>query len=215
MPSNPIFARPSRTLTMVVLIALGLYAANVLADEPATPTFLFSGFGTAGVVHSSERQADFTNSPSTKPNGVGYSRNWSADVDSRLGLQVTANVTPKLSAVLQVLSQQRYDNSYTPTVEWANIKYAFTPDFSVRVGRIAMPTFLVGDYRNVGYAVPWVRPPLQLYGHMLPVTSSDGVDASYRMRVGGATNTLQVSYGQDEINSAFYENPLLAKKIAK
>ena len=134
-------------------------------------------------------------------------------MDSRLGLQVTADITPQLSAVLQVLSQQRYDNTYTPRVEWANVKYAFTPDFSVRVGRIAMPTFLVGDYRNVGYAVPWVRPPVELYGHMVPITSNDGVDASYRVRWGDVTNTLQASYGRDDINSSQYEKPSQVEKI--
>ena len=196
---------------MITLLCATSAGASPL--DPETSIFSFSGFGTVGLVHSSEGQGDFTNSPATKPNGAGYSRYWSADVDSRLGLQVTANVTPQLSAVVQVLTQQRSDNSYTPRVEWANAKYAFTPDFSVRVGRIAMPTFLVGDYRNVGYAVPWVRPPVELYGHMVPITSNDGVDASYRVRLGDTTNTLQASYGRDEINSSNYGKPSQVEKI--
>ena len=190
---SPLARSIGATLTLFCAIT-GMDSASASDTGTDTDTdtsiFSFSGFGTVGLVHSSEGQADFTNSPSTKPNGAGYSRNWSGDVDSRLGLQVTADLTPQLSAVLQVLSQQRYDNTYTPRVEWANVKYAFTPDLSVRVGRIALPTFLVGEYRNVSYAVPWVRPPVQLYGHMVPITSNDGVDASYRMRLGDATNTL-------------------------
>lgn len=196
---------------MIMLLCASSAGASPLDLE--TSIFSFSGFGTVGLVHSSEGRGDFTNSPVTKPNGAGYSHRLSADVDSRLGLQVTANVTPQLSAVLQVLTQQRYDNSYTPRVEWANVKYAFTPDFSVRVGRIAMPTFLVGDYRNVGYAVPWVRPPVELYGHMVPITSNDGVDASYRVHLGDATNTIQASYGRDEINSSNYGKPSQVEKI--
>jgi hypothetical protein len=191
-----------------------LWAATAGANDLETSMFTFSGFGTAGIVHSSEGQGDFTNSPSSKPNGAGHSRNWSADVDSRLGLQVTADITPQLSAVLQVLSQQRYDNTYTPRIEWANVKYAVTPDLSVRVGRIAMPTFLVGEYRNVGYAVPWVRPPVELYGHMVPITSNDGLDASYRSRMGDATNTLQASFGRDEIQSPNSNIPSQVKNIA-
>ena len=205
-------ARSIAATFMLLCAITGMDSAR--AGDLETSIFSFSGFGTVGLVHSSEGQADFTNSPSTKPNGAGYSRNWSGDVDSRLGLQVTADLTPKLSAVLQVLSQQRYDNTYTPRVEWANVKYAFTPDLSVRVGRIAMPTFLVGEYRNVSYAVPWVRPPVELYGHMVPITSSDGVDASYRMHLGDATNTLQVSYGRDEISSPNSKKPSQVKKIA-
>jgi predicted porin len=200
-PCLRMLERRLRAPMTVVCIVLGLTTGSAGADQLAVPIISFSGFGTAGMAHSTERQADYTNSPLTKPNGAGYSHNWSPDVDSRLGLQLTANVTAQLSAVLQVISQHRYDNTYTPLVEWANLKYAFTPDFSVRVGRIAMPTFLVGDYRNVGYALPWVRPPVELYGQMVPITNSDGIDASYRMRFGQVTNTLQLSYGKDVIHS--------------
>jgi hypothetical protein len=98
---------------------------------------------------------------------------------------------------VQVISEQRYNNSYLPTVEWANIKYQFTPDLSIRVGRIALPTFLVSDYRKVGYANSWVRPPGEVY-NLAPYTNSDGVDGSYRVRFGEFTNTVQGTYGSSE-----------------
>jgi hypothetical protein len=180
-------------------MAMLFCAAGARAQDPGAPTFRFSGYGTVGLVHSSENQADYTDSI-FKPNGAGHSRNLSADVDSRFGLQITAYVSPQLSAVLQVISKQRYDNTYVPSVEWANLKYAITQDFNIRLGRIAMPTFLVGEYRNVGYALPWVRPPVDLYS-LLPVTNNDGVDATYRFRFGEGTNTLQGIFGRDELRS--------------
>ena len=194
IPSARVFERLSVKLAPVVLMAMLLYVDGARADNLDKQIFSFSGFGTVGLVHSSEDQADYTSSPWYKPNGAGHSSEWSADVDSRLGLQLDAQFTPQLSAVLQVLSQQRYDNSYIPAVEWANIKYAITPDSSIRFGRIVMSTFLVSDYRNVGYAVPWVRPPLAVY-NMMPVSSNDGVDASYRFHFGEAANTVQGFYG--------------------
>src|SRR5271155_5261412 len=109
-------ARRSRRYAEVfILIAMlgspiGAYAAG---DDARASIFSFSGFGTLGVVHSSESEADFTNSL-FKPNGAGYTRAWSPDVDSRLGAQVTANVTSQLSAVVQVISEQLYDNTYRP-----------------------------------------------------------------------------------------------------
>jgi hypothetical protein len=99
---------------------------------------------------------------------------------------------------VQIVSEQRADGTYTPHVEWANLKYQFTPEFYVRVGRIAMPSFLVADYRKVGYANPWVRPPLEVYS-LIPVTTNDGADASYRLVAGDFANTLQVTYGQSDI----------------
>ena len=118
------------------------YASLASADDPVStpPKFVFSGFGTLGVVHSSEDQADFT-STFFKPNGAGYSHAWSGAVDSLLAVQVVAKPTAKLSAVVQVISEQRYDGTYWPHVEWANVKYQFTPDFSVRVGRTVLPAF--------------------------------------------------------------------------
>ncbi len=186
----------SNKLTHIALLVMALYATGASADHLEAPMFSFSGFGMLGVVHSSENQADFTSSI-LKPNGAGYSHVWSADVDSLIGGQVTANFTPKLSAVLQVISEQNYDNTYLPHVEWANIKYQFTPDFSVRAGRTVLPTFLFSDTRKVAYSYPWVRPPLEVY-RLAPVTASDGIDASFQMRIGEITNILQAHFGNSE-----------------
>ena len=202
--------------TLIALSALLLVTAPAHADpaESSTmPTFLFSGFGTLGMARSNEHQADYTNSPSTKPNGTGATRTWSPDLDTRLGLQIAATITPSLSAVFQVISQQQYDNTYRPRIEWANIKYAIMPDLTVRVGRIALPTFLAGEYRNVGYAMPWVRPPVELYSRMVPMTSNDGIDASYRTYIGEATNTLQLSYGGDVLRSPALSSPSRVQNI--
>lgn len=184
------------SVALAVISLCGTVA--VRADDLSRPMFSFSGFGTVGLTHSGESQADFS-SNLLKASGAGYSRRWSADVDSRIGAQVAANITPQLSAVLQVIAEQRYDNTYRPIVEWANVKYQITPDLSVRVGRIALPTFLAADYRKVGYALPWARTPGDLYS-LVAVTNSDGVDFSYRTRFGDWNNILQGSFGTTDIN---------------
>jgi predicted porin len=181
-------------LRPVLLCAPFLAAAWLPAAAQEFPRFTFSGYGTAGVVYSDEGRADYV-IDQFKPNGPGATRSWSADVDSRLGLQLTAEFHPALSAVVQVLTQQRYDNSYTPVVEWANVKWQATPDFSVRAGRVVLPIFMVTDSRRVGYANPWVRPPVEVYG-MVPVTSTDGLDASYRHTFGEVTHTVQATVGR-------------------
>jgi Gram-negative porin len=190
-------ARMRHGLTAIALVVVMWDPSGARADDAPPSMFTFSGFGTLGLVHSSEPNADFV-ANAFQPSGAGFSRGWSADVDSRLGAQVTANFTPQISAMVQVIAELRDDNTYTPDVEWANVKYRFTPDFSVRVGRIAFPSFLVSDYRNVGYANPWVRPPLEVYS-LVPVDANDGVDASYRFQAGEFTNTVQLTYGQRDI----------------
>ncbi len=182
----------------VLAVCLAASAA-AMADETAEPGFSLSGFGTVGVVHSSEDQADFGASVFV-PRGAGYTHAWSAEVDSRLGAQLTANFTPKLTATLQLVAEQRQDGDYVPHVEWANVKYQVTPQFSLRVGRTAMASFLVSDSRKVGYANPWVRPPAAVYG-LIPIFSSDGIDASLRLEAGRVAHTLLAGFGRTDTRS--------------
>jgi len=192
----------------VILLALGLTTAAAHADDVPTAVpaaapaavsgismsgISVSGFGTVGAVHSSDTHADFTSSV-LKSSGAGASRRWSADVDSRLGLQIDAALGKRWSAVLQMVSEQGLDNTYRPRVEWANVKYQATPELALRVGRIALPMFLTAEYRKVGYIYPWVRPPVEGYG-AVPITSSDGADATLRWNLGRVRNSSQVFFG--------------------
>jgi hypothetical protein len=171
------------------------HAALAAADD-WSEMFSLSGYGTLGLVRSSERNADYL-VDAFKPSGPGFTRQWSADVDSRVAGQVTLRLSQQLTGVVQVIVQQRYDDTYRPEVEWANLRYAFTPDLSVRAGRIVLPVFMVTDSRKVGYANPWVRPPVEVYG-LVPVTHSDGADMSIRWPLGAVTNTFQATYGRSD-----------------
>jgi hypothetical protein len=192
--------RAAACLSIALALAGGGTGAHADESAPASApsSWTFGGFGTLGVVHSSEREADFTSNV-LNPGTAGHSRRWSADVDSRLGAQLSWNPTPAWSAVLQLVSERSLTDSYIPMVEWANLKYQLTPDLSVRLGRIALPLFLAGDYRKVSYALPWVRPPVELYG-AIPLTSSDGIDASYRWSMAGVNNTSQLSFGHADLD---------------
>ncbi len=190
-------------LTLTILLVMGLHVAGAQADDSdvaTVPMISFNGFGTFGVVHSSENKADISSS-AFKPNGAGYSHRWSADVDSLIAAQVTADFTPQLTGVVQIISEQNYDGSYKPMVEWAHIKYQFTPDFSIRIGRRVVPTFLYSENRKVGYTYIWVRPPPEVY-RLLPFTSGDGIDINYRMHSGDWINTLQFNAGQKDFQLA-------------
>jgi hypothetical protein len=175
---------------LVLWIAAG---ADAAAEDSGTQKFTFGGFGTVGAVHSNETRADFATNIS-KPTGAGYTNQWSADVDSLLGLQVTGTFNSRLSAVVQLISEQNYDNTYTPHIEWANVMLQVTPDMSIRVGRIVFPIFMLSESRKVQYANPWVRPPVEFYT-LVPVTNSDGIDASYKLRSGSFIHNLQITYG--------------------
>jgi hypothetical protein len=187
----------SYRLTAAAIAAAALCSPAVQAQDKSDSMFSFAGFGTIGVAHASEKQADFVGNI-LQPNGTGRTSDWDFNPDSRLAGQVTAKFTKDLTGVVQVVAQHRYDNSHTPALEWANLKYQLTPELSVRGGRIALPTFLVSESRFVGYAQPWVRPPAEVY-FLGSITSNDGVDATYRRQIGGVNHAIQAFYGGSKV----------------
>jgi predicted porin len=156
--------------------------------------FRFSGFGTLGGSHSSEKNGDYV-LDGTIPDGAGRSHDWATGNDSRLGLQVQADFTQEVKAVLQIVSEYGVSNSYSPRVEWANVKYVISPSLNVRAGRIGLPTFFDSENRDVGFSYPWIHPPVDLYRQM-SFTHSDGVHGLYRSGVGEAANVIKAVYGR-------------------
>lgn len=155
--------------------------------------YKFSGFGTLGVVHSDNRGADYVTTR-LQPNGAGLTRQTDFGPDSKLGGQLSVNFNDNLSAVVQVVAQHQGNNSFNPDLEWANVKYKFNDSVSVRLGRIALPPYLISESRQVGYSYTWVHPPVEVYS-VLPITSNDGVDISWKTRIGEAHHVLQLYYG--------------------
>jgi hypothetical protein len=187
----------SRPICLIVASMLVLGAA-ANADSTIDQYVMFSGFGTLGVVHSDFRDADFIGNV-VQPRGAGYSGSWSPTPDSDLGVQANITLTDALSGVVQVLSRDDANGNFKPDVEWASLKYDITSDFSVRVGRILLPTFQRSDVQNVGYALPWVRVPLEI-NYVDSATHSDGIDVLYRVQTGVVTQNLQALWGSTTEN---------------
>ncbi|MEJ0098954.1 MAG: hypothetical protein WDO12_04105 [Pseudomonadota bacterium] len=196
-------------------LATGLFVAlacNAVAGaEDHSDLFAFNAFGTFGIAHSSEGQADFTRNILV-PHGTGASQKWSPKVDSVLGGQIAVHFTSTLSAVVQVVSELRDDDSYDPRIEWANLKYEITPDLSVSAGRIVTPILLFTDTRRISYALPWIRPPQEVY-ELYPVTNSDGVNMRWRTRFGETTHTLEMVYGRSD--TPYSRNGASGKALAR
>jgi hypothetical protein len=199
-------------LHCALVAVLACCGAAARADDGATgPSWTFGGFGTLGMAHSDEGRADYTSSV-LKANGAGRTRSWSPHLDTRLGAQLSVTADKQWSGVVQLVSEQGLGGNYKPIVEWANIKYQATPNLSLRFGRIALPIFLAADYRKVGYAYPWVRTPLEVYG-AIPISNSDGVDASYRWNNQGVKHVEQLFLGHTDMK--LYETSRLnVRKMA-
>jgi hypothetical protein len=178
-----------------LLVAASSFAlATAHADNSIDQYVTFSGFGTLGTVYSDYRQADFTGN-FLEPSGAGFSRRWSVNPDSNLGGQADVKIVDGLTGVVQVISRDNADGNYKPSLEWANLKYAFTSDLAVRVGRTLLPTYERSDSEIVGYTLPWIRLPNEIR-YSNSATHSDGIDVLYRVTVGSVTQDLQLQWGR-------------------
>ncbi len=163
---------------------------SVISDQAV---FKFGGFGTLGVSRTDLKSGDYV-IDTAMPKGAGRSNAWTESNSTRAAAHVTGNFTPQVSGIFQVDSEYRSDGTYKPEVEWLNLKYSFTPNVYVRVGRVALPTFIDSENHDVGYSYVWVTPPVDLY-HQLSIFSSDGVDVLYRSEIGEISNSIKAIYG--------------------
>jgi hypothetical protein len=105
-------------------------------------------------------------------------------------------VTPTqwLSGTVQALTEERYGPAMSTQLEWAFVMVKPLPDLSVRAGRMELPTFLISDTRNVGYANLWLRAPDEVYGQPI-FDVYTGWAATYQREVGPYSMSFNVLSG--------------------
>lgn len=143
-------------------------------DSTAWPAVSLQGFGTLGLTRGNDDNAQLVRDLS-QPNGAGTQ--WSTKVDSLLGVQANIHFSPATEGVVQLVSRYHADSSYRPELTWAFLRHDFSPDFSLRVGRLGTEFYMLGDSRLVGYANLSVRPPTDFYGSLI-FSYIDGVDVT-------------------------------------
>ncbi|MGM0632588.1 MAG: hypothetical protein ACQETO_05370 [Pseudomonadota bacterium] len=189
---------PARQPLPSLLLVFALLSPGALFAQPGNIDWLVDGYGTLGAVHSSDGRADYVPDPALLE-GAGRTDTVSVLTDSRAAVQVRAQPRgSRFSAVVQVVAEAQSDRSFGADVEWANLQFDWTPALTLRVGRIALGTFMMSDHRKVGYSFPWVRPPAELH-QLVSITNSDGVDATWRTTIGDFQYTGQLSYGRNRM----------------
>lgn len=142
-----------------------------------------NGFITAGVSRASvdQEHGDYQWKYLTK---ITDEWNWKAD--SVAGIQFTYAIDPKWDATLQLLSrfedEFRSDADGVVNTEWAYLTYHPNDAFSARFGRMRTPLYMFSEYLDVGFAYPWVRPPVETY--RVPFTYYDGISLDYVVELG-------------------------------
>jgi len=156
---------------------------------------MLAGFGSLGAINSNQTHGDYV-LDSFMPNGAGRSTDLDLNNYSKFAVQASALFSPKVSGQLQVITAYNADGSFQPDVEWYNIKYILNNELAVRVGRVELPTFLDSGNHDVGYSYAWAHLPIEMY-HLLSIQTSDGIDATYRSKIGDSSNSLKLLFGQN------------------
>ncbi len=191
-------------LALLLSVSAGISAAKADQNAPGDAEvaaltdqkmFEFGSYGTLGATHASLSSADYA-LDAPMPYGSGRSGYWAPSDNSLIAAHVNATFTPDLTAIFQVISEYNSNGNYRPEVEWANAKYALTPNFYIKAGRFALPTFIDSDNHDVGYSFVWVHTPVELYQQM-PITSVDGINAAYHFSLGEAENSVKLIAGQN------------------
>lgn len=105
---------------------------------------------------------------------------WQFDKESLIGIQFNAPLTNKLSGVLQVVS--RGSNDWDIETKWAYLKYDASQNYTIKLGRMAIPLFHHSQTEYIGYLHDFARLPKAVYiGHEFNTIDGLGIDAKYWM----------------------------------
>lgn len=154
------------------------------------PSCSIRGFGTLSMSGTDTDRLGFRRD-TTQANGIR--RSPGIDNDSRLGLQLDVDFTDFWHAGLQWVARDHAGDFFEQNLEWAYLRWRPSNDIDIRIGRLGFNVFMLSDYRNVGYAYLWARPPHEFYGNLIPY-HFDGADLTWTFPTAAGQLTLK-GYG--------------------
>lgn len=137
----------------------------------------------------------------------GIGDDYTTKAINKLGIQMTFQVSDKISATAQLVSKGIKD--YQVEAEWAYLTYDATDDLRFNFGRQRIPYYLLSEYLDVGYALPWVYAPIEMYN--IPISAIDGVSAVYDFAIGDFNFAWQTYAGagggySEQLEAEFTQN---------
>ncbi len=175
-------------LRLIVLLA-GFCMPGVSVAVNSEEALQLSGFASFGMGKSSRDDMPFLN----------HTENWSFRSDTIVGGQAQYKFSNRWSSTIQVVARGfTFDENdkFDPVLEWLFTSYQLSAETRIRVGRMRTPLYLFSDSLEVGYAYPWVRPPVDIYSYLRsPLANFDGMDFSTNVDLGEADLDVQVFAG--------------------
>jgi len=131
---------------------------------------------------------------------LGYSKDNSFKTDSVFALQTSFAFNENTEATVQLIAEGKED--WDPRFEWAFISHHISENLTVRGGKLRLPTYMLSDYLDVGYAYPFARPNGEVYGG--PLSAYSGIDFIYTADFSDITWTIQPFAGEADYTEGTY-----------
>jgi hypothetical protein len=154
-------------------------------------TAAVSGFSTVGGTLTSDGKFAYVHNATEF---AGASNSLDVGLESRVGVQAVMTFDPQWSVTAQEVAKLRGTKNFDPATEWLFVQYRPVSDLKLRLGRVVLPTFLLSETVNVGYAAPWFRAPNDVYDaegfeHL------DGGQVLWQHSMGPFALKLEATYG--------------------
>ena len=194
---------------LLISIALINSAIAQTGEAEGESPISWTGFASvvAGRVFDADKKTPLPNAPQINCpcfisnwsyNGV-YHDSWTAKPDTRAGLQANARISDTLSFVAQVVTRGA---EQTPSVQWAFLNYQVDDRWQLQLGRKRVPLYFYSEFQDVGFALPWISPPTELYGW--EVNNFWGGVVRYHNKFDGATVAASVFHGSEKVKDSKY-----------
>ncbi len=188
-----------------ILTILLLISSTSIADE-AYPNWSIKGFGSLGLIRSDSNKIGFYRNR-TQTQEINKSLDISTD--SRLGVQLDVDLTDSWHITSQFIARDHAGDFLEQNLDWAFLRWYPNEDTVVRAGRMGFDAFLLSDYRNVGFAYPWMRPPHEFYAN-IPITHYDGIDIRKSLSLDHDLVSLKAyaGYTSTQLSEEYYDTEL-------
>jgi len=168
-----------------------IFAGATAAEAQEGISTTVSGYGTVGGTFTSDGNYAYRHDSSEF---TGASNQFDVGLETRFGVQAVVDFGTGFSVTAQELARARGGDNFSLGTEWLFVQYVPTSGLKLRLGRVALASFLTSDSREVGYAQPWFRSPSEVYSTE-PFFNLDGGEVLWNHSVGQAVLTLQSGYG--------------------
>lgn len=188
-------------MAMLMLLVM-LPFSHAIANDDAV-NWSVKGFGTFALTGTDTREIGYKRDLSQVKN---VKKPWGFLTDSRFGIQLDVDINQSLHATTQWVVRDHAGNFFEQNLEWAFLRWSQSDTLDIRFGRMGADLFLLSDYRNVGYAYPWMRPPHEFYASV-PMFHFDGFDIKKNFRIDDDLLSLKLfaGYSFNQLPTVFPE----------